>query len=147
MMLKIMRKEIGSRSRLKICWTFIKLRKGKERKKQNCVVFRSAVVVAALSFESINSRNMIHLNEAKAVWFINKIVGVDYMKDEEEVSSKIMIMEAEDERANQDSWHDDLSFIFWFWGLVFYLRGRVCIGCYRWAGAHLCGWMDGFSRS
>lgn len=106
MMLKIMRKEIGSRSRLKICWTFLPKNRG-GRKKQNCVVFRSAVVfrstvvATTLSFESINSRNMIQLNETKAVWAINKIVGVDYMGDDEEVSSKIMIMKAEDERAGK----------------------------------------------
>lgn len=52
---------------------------------------------------------MIYLNEAKAVSAISKIFGEDYMGNNEEVLSKIMTREAEDEERfnNQAHWHDD----------------------------------------
>lgn len=75
----------------------------KKPKKQKCVIFRSVVAAAALSIasESISNRKKIHLNEAQVAWLINKIMGLDYEGEDDEVISRIMIMEAEDEeRAN-----------------------------------------------
>lgn len=59
-------------------------------------MFRSAVVVALpIASEGINE---IHLNESQAAWSINKIMGLDYTRDDDqEVISKIMIMDAKDE--------------------------------------------------
>lgn len=67
--------------------------------------YRSAIAAADLSSlsvssEGITNRNRILLNEAQAVWSVAKIMGEDYMGDDEEVISKIMIMEEQDdERA------------------------------------------------
>lgn len=70
--------------------------KGKKNKK--CVVLRSAVAKAALSAsissEGINNRNRILLNEAQAIWTVDKIMGLSYDGDENEVISKIAEMEA-----------------------------------------------------
>lgn len=75
------------------------VKRGGKRGKQKCVVFRSAVAAAALSVssEGINNRNRILLNEAQAVWTVTKIMGEDYMGNDEEVISKIMVMEEQDE--------------------------------------------------
>lgn len=68
------------------------------RKKQKCVVFRSTIAAAALSVstDGINNRNRILLDEAQAVLSVTKIMGEDYVGDEEEVISRIMIMEEQD---------------------------------------------------
>lgn len=83
----------------------ITLQKQKGRRdKKKCVVFRSAVEAAALSVfvssDGIVNRNRILLNEAQAIWSVNKTMGIGYDGDEEEVISKIVEMEAQDmERA------------------------------------------------
>lgn len=68
------------------------------KNKHKCVVFRSAVTAAALSAsissEGIVNRNRIILNEAQAIWECNKIIGVGYDGEEEEVISKIAEMVA-----------------------------------------------------
>lgn len=73
--------------------------KGGRRKKQKCVVFRSAIDAAALSVSSdgINNRNRIILNESQAAWTVTKIVGTDYLGNDEEVISKIMVTGEEEE--------------------------------------------------
>lgn len=77
--------------------------KGKKNKK--CVVLRSAIATAALSAsissKGISNRNKILLNEAQAIWTVDKI---NYDGDENEVISKIAEMEALNEmRANCQS--------------------------------------------
>lgn len=63
------------------------------KNKRKCVVFRSAIVAAALSVSSdgIRNRNRILLNEEEVAWTISKIIGEDYLGNDEEVISKIMI--------------------------------------------------------
>lgn len=105
--LRIMGKENGSRNQLRILVGIPKSKKGRNRKKQSCVTFRSAGAAAAsapFSSESTNSKNLIHLNKAKTVLAISKIMG-----DDDEVLSKIMRMEAEDEERynNQAPRHGD----------------------------------------
>jgi len=60
------------------------------------VVLRSAVAAATLSASvssgGINNRNRILLNEAQSIWEINKLNGIGYDGDEEEVISKIAEM-------------------------------------------------------
>lgn len=71
--------------------------KGKMNKKK-CVVLRSAVASAALSASissrDINNRNRILLDEAQAIWEVDKLFGLSYDGDENEVVSKIAEMEA-----------------------------------------------------
>lgn len=68
------------------------------RKKGKCVLLRSAVASAALSAsissEGINNRNRILLDEAQAIWAINKLHGINYDGDEQEVISKIAELES-----------------------------------------------------
>lgn len=83
--LRILGKENGSKSRLKKCWAFLFPRRGVVGKRKKCVVFKP--VVAPLY--------PFHLKAS--------IIGIGFaeMGDDEEVISKVMIMEAEDdERAN-----------------------------------------------
>ena len=77
-------------------------KKGGRRAKPRCVVFRSAMAAAALSVssEGIMNRNKILVSESKATWSINKILATDFMGDDEEVISKIMVT---DEEADQRS--------------------------------------------
>lgn len=71
--------------------------KGK-KKNNKCVMLRSAVAAAALSASissgNINNRNRILLDEAKAIWEVDKMFGIRYDGDEMEVISKIADMEA-----------------------------------------------------
>ncbi|KAI8552656.1 hypothetical protein RHMOL_Rhmol06G0282900 [Rhododendron molle] len=80
-------------------------KKGGGRKKQKCVVFRAAAAAVALSVSSEDIRNrnrLIRLDAAQAAWTVTKIIGADYTGNEEEVVSKIMVMEEQDEvRAAQ----------------------------------------------
>lgn len=75
------------------------------RNKQKCVVFRSAVAAAALSAsissEEIVNRNKMFLNEAQAIWTVNKTMGIGYDGDDEEVISKIADRLAEDKERAQ----------------------------------------------
>ncbi|KAI8553504.1 hypothetical protein RHMOL_Rhmol05G0021000 [Rhododendron molle] len=76
------------------------------RNKQKCGAFRSAVAVVALSSslssEGVINRNRIILNEAQAIWECNKIMGVGYDGDEDEVVSRFVEMEAQDlDRADR----------------------------------------------
>ena len=75
----------------------IKSKKGCKRGKKRCVVFRSAMAAAALSVstEGITNRNRILLSESKAAWSITKILETDYMGDDEEVLSRIMVTDEE----------------------------------------------------
>lgn len=61
--------------------------------KKKCVVLRSAVAAEALSAsissDGIANRNRIILNKAQTIWELNKLVGIGYEGDEEEVISKI----------------------------------------------------------
>jgi len=72
---------------------------GRGRTKNKCVVFRSAVAAVALnasvSSEGINNRNRILLDEAQTIWAVNKIMGIGYDGDENEVISKIAELEAQ----------------------------------------------------
>lgn len=63
------------------------------KKSKKCVVFRSAIAAAALSVstEGTRNRNRIILDEKKAAWTITKIIGEDFMGNDEEVISRIMI--------------------------------------------------------
>lgn len=56
-----------------------------------------AAVALSLSTEGINNRNGILLNEAEAVLTVTKIMGKDYLGNEEEIISKIMVTDEEDE--------------------------------------------------
>lgn len=73
--------------------------KGGRRKKQKCVVFRSAIAAAALSIfsDGINYRNRIILNESQAAWTVTKIVGTDYLGNDEEFISKIIVTDEEEQ--------------------------------------------------
>lgn len=68
------------------------------RNKSKSVILRSAVASAALSASlsssGINNRNRILLDEAKAIWEVDKMFGLQYDGDEREVISKIADMEA-----------------------------------------------------
>lgn len=69
-----------------------------KRNNKKCVVLRSAVASAALSASissgGINNRNKILLDEAQAIWAVDKLFGISYDGEEEEVVSKIAEMEA-----------------------------------------------------
>jgi len=56
----------------------------KKKKKKKCVVFRSAIAAAALSVSS-EGMNKFHLNSAQATRSINKILGEDYLGDDDEI--------------------------------------------------------------
>ena len=77
----------------------VKSKRGGRKSKQRCVVFRSAMAAAALSVstEGINNRNKILLSESKAAWSVTKILGIDYMGNDEEVFSRIMVTDEEAE--------------------------------------------------
>lgn len=62
------------------------------RKTKKSVLVRSAIASAALSIssEGIRNRNKLILNEEEAALAISKIVGEDYMGEDEEVISKLM---------------------------------------------------------
>lgn len=66
--------------------------------KKKCVVLRSAIASAALSASissrDINNRNRILLDEAQAIRAVDKLFGISYEGDEDEVVSKIAEMEA-----------------------------------------------------
>lgn len=73
-----------------------------ERKKQKCVVYRSAAAAMALSVstDGIVNRNRILLNEAQAARALDNLFGNNFKGSEEEVVSKILQMEIQDaERA------------------------------------------------
>lgn len=78
------------------------------RKKQKCVVFRSAVEATALSSSS-DGLNKFHLNESPAVWSLNKIMDIGYQGDDEALISRIVITEAGNEKRTkvQTLQHDD----------------------------------------
>lgn len=88
--------------RFKSVEDILKLPKSKSRggrKKQKCIVYRSAIAATALSVASISSggiknRNRIILNEEEAVWTVTKIIGEDYLGNDEEVFSKIMVADS-----------------------------------------------------
>ncbi|KAI8552572.1 hypothetical protein RHMOL_Rhmol06G0277400 [Rhododendron molle] len=73
--------------------------RGGRKKKNKSVVFRAAAVAVALpiSSEGISNRNRILLNESQAVWQVNKMIKIVYKGSEDEVISKIMDMEQEDD--------------------------------------------------
>ncbi|KAG5565558.1 hypothetical protein RHGRI_001461 [Rhododendron griersonianum] len=70
------------------------------KNKQKCEVFRSAVAAVALSASissgGIVNRNRIILNEAQAIWECNKIMGMGYDGDEDEVVNRFADMKAQD---------------------------------------------------
>lgn len=78
---------------------YSKVKKGNEKGRKKCVLFRSAIVVATLlasiSSNRINNRNRILLDEAQAIWQVNKLY-MNYDGDEEEVISKIAELRAQD---------------------------------------------------
>ncbi|KAG5539457.1 hypothetical protein RHGRI_019859 [Rhododendron griersonianum] len=88
-------------------FTKVNLVNNKGRKnKQKCEVFRSAIAAVALSAsissEGIVNRNRIILDEAQAIWECNKIMGMGYDGDEDEVISRLADMEAQDlDRADR----------------------------------------------
>lgn len=59
-----------------------------------------AAAALFVSSEGINNRNKILLNEAQAVLAVAKIMAEDYLGDEEEVISKIMGMEEQDDETD-----------------------------------------------
>lgn len=74
-------------------------KKGK-KKKQSRVLFRSTVVVAVALPISSQGIKRTHLNEAQAIWTVNKIMGLHYMGDEQDLIRRLAIMEGEyEERA------------------------------------------------
>lgn len=67
--------------------------------KQKCVVLRAAVTAAAsdsISTEEILNRNKLILSEAQAVWECNKLLGIGYAGEENEVISRIAKMVEQD---------------------------------------------------
>ncbi|XP_057487415.1 uncharacterized protein LOC130773499 isoform X1 [Actinidia eriantha] len=77
----------------------IKTKKSGRRGKQKCVVFRSAMAAAAFSVsaEGITNRNRILISEAKAAWNVTRILRTDYMGNDEDVISRIMVTDEEAE--------------------------------------------------
>lgn len=71
-------------------------RSEKKGKKKNSVVLRAAIATAALSVSSdgIKNRNRIILDEEEAACTMSKIIGEDYMGEDEEVMSKFMVLDA-----------------------------------------------------
>ncbi|KAF7148022.1 hypothetical protein RHSIM_Rhsim03G0061100 [Rhododendron simsii] len=69
---------------------------GGGRKKQKCVVFRAAAALSVSSKDIRNRNRLIRLDVAQAAWTVTKIIGADYMGNEE-VVSKIMVTEEQDE--------------------------------------------------
>ena len=91
------RKQRSIEERLGLSKSLRSKRRGR-RGKQRCVVFRSAMAAAAamsVSTEGIINRNKIVLNESKAAWSVTKILGTDYMGNNEEVISRIMVTDEE----------------------------------------------------
>ncbi|KAI8539359.1 hypothetical protein RHMOL_Rhmol09G0176500 [Rhododendron molle] len=68
--------------------------------KPKCAVYRSAVAALALStsisLDGVTNRNKIILDEAEAIWTCNKIMGLGYEGEEDEVISKFAGMVGED---------------------------------------------------
>lgn len=60
------------------------------------MILRASIAAAALSISSdgIKTRNMIILDEEEAAWTVSKIIGEDYMGNDEEVISKFMVSDA-----------------------------------------------------
>ncbi|GFS33349.1 hypothetical protein Acr_00g0027860 [Actinidia rufa] len=89
----------------------LKAKKSGRRGKQKCVVFRSAMAAAAFSVstEGITNRNRILISEEKAVWSVIRILGTDYMGNDEDVISRIMVTDEEAELGDVlvDSVHVD----------------------------------------
>ncbi|KAG5544688.1 hypothetical protein RHGRI_017210 [Rhododendron griersonianum] len=54
-------------------------------------------VALSISSNGISNRNRILLNESQAVWQVNKMMKIGYKGSDEEVVSKIMEMEKEDD--------------------------------------------------
>ncbi|GFS31541.1 hypothetical protein Acr_00g0017960 [Actinidia rufa] len=77
----------------------LKAKKSGRRGKQKCVVFRSVMAAAAfsISIEGITNRNRILIGEAKAAWSVTRILGTDYMGNDEDVISRIMVTDEEAE--------------------------------------------------
>ena len=48
-----------------------------------------------VSTEGIINRNKIFLSESKAAWSVTKILGTDFMGNDEEVISRIMVTDEE----------------------------------------------------
>ncbi|KAI8526398.1 hypothetical protein RHMOL_Rhmol13G0304200 [Rhododendron molle] len=76
------------------------------KNKQKCEVFRSAIAAVALSASissgGIVNRNRLILDEAQAIWECNKIMGLGYDGNEDEVISRLADMEAQDlDRADR----------------------------------------------
>lgn len=78
-----------------------------KRNKKKCVVLRSAIASAALSASissgEINNRNRILLDEAQTIWAVDKLFGISYDGDEEEVISKIAEMEAQNKASANEN--------------------------------------------
>ena len=51
----------------------------------------------SVSTEGITNRNKILISESKVAWSITKILGTDYMGNDEEVISRIMVTDEEAE--------------------------------------------------
>ena len=57
--------------------------------------------IVSVSEDGIANRNKILLNEAQAIWAMNKAAGIGYEGDEDEVISKLVEMRVQEiERAN-----------------------------------------------
>ncbi|KAG5558711.1 hypothetical protein RHGRI_008616 [Rhododendron griersonianum] len=74
--------------------------------KPKCAVYRSAVAALALSAsissDGVINRNRIILDEAQIIWTCNKIMGLGYDGEEDEVISKFADLVAEDlDRADK----------------------------------------------
>lgn len=67
-----------------------------------------AVAATALPISS-KGVNINHLNEAQAVWTVNKIMGLSYSGDEKDLLRRLASMEAEDEERAKahDFQHND----------------------------------------
>jgi len=69
---------------------FPKSKKKGHRKQKKCVVFRSAIVAAALSVSS-DGINKIHLNAAWASRSISKILDEDYLGEDDQIISNFSV--------------------------------------------------------
>ncbi|KAI8550189.1 hypothetical protein RHMOL_Rhmol06G0085500 [Rhododendron molle] len=75
-----------------------KTKKKDEKKIQSYVLFRSTVIAAAVPI-FCKGISKTHLDEAQAIWVVNKIMGLRCMGDEKDVIRRIAIMEGEDEES------------------------------------------------
>lgn len=70
--------------------------RGGRKMKNKSVVFRGAAAAMAYQYQ-LKASPRILLRESLAVWQVNKMLKIGYKSSEEEVISKIMAMEQDDD--------------------------------------------------